>query len=105
MTLPDNLKFRLAVRDDGAAIVRMLADDPLGAKRERFADPLPPCYYLAQERIEADPNNELIVAQHEGVVIGVLQDSPWHLALRLRHRGEPGSRSCLTYENQNKCHR
>ena len=55
------------------AIVRMLADDPLGAKRERFETPLPAGYWNAFDAIDADPNNELIVACHGHVVVGVLQ--------------------------------
>jgi GNAT superfamily N-acetyltransferase len=54
-------------------IVRLLADDPLGAKRERYADPLPPAYYKAFAAIGADPNNELVVVELDGQVIGVLQ--------------------------------
>ncbi|MDM0043414.1 GNAT family N-acetyltransferase [Variovorax dokdonensis] len=52
----------------------MLADDPLGAQRERLADPLPPSYLQAFEAIERDPNNELVVAEDDaGGVVGVLQ--------------------------------
>lgn len=65
--------FRAAVRPDLPAIVRLLAEDPLGAKRERYADPLPDCYRDAFEAIEQDPRNELIVAEREGAVVGCLQ--------------------------------
>lgn len=51
----------------------MLADDPLGAQRERFEDPLPEAYFDAFGEIQRDPNNRLIVAEHEGQVVGVLQ--------------------------------
>jgi ribosomal protein S18 acetylase RimI-like enzyme len=57
-----NLKFRQATRADLPEIVRMLADDFLGATRERFANPLPESYVKAFEEIEADKNNELVVA-------------------------------------------
>ena len=67
------LQFRKALRQDVPAIVRLLADDPLGAKRERFADPLPESYRLAFDAIDADPNNELVVACLDGQVVGVLQ--------------------------------
>ena len=40
----------------------MLADDPLGATRERVEEPLPASYLQAFEAIERDPNNELEVA-------------------------------------------
>jgi GNAT superfamily N-acetyltransferase len=51
----------------------MLADDPLGAKREACATPLPDSYYAAFDAISRDPNNELLVAVHGGRLIGVLQ--------------------------------
>jgi len=72
MTQP--LVFRRATLDDLPHIVRMLADDPLGAQRERFTTPLPPGYVAAFRAIEQDPNNELVVAEDaSGAVVGVLQ--------------------------------
>ena len=53
--------------------MRLLADDPLGAKRERFEIPLPGSYLRAFEAIDADPNNELVVACLGTEVVGVLQ--------------------------------
>lgn len=70
--MPD-LTFRPATTADLPAIVAMLADDPLGATRERVADPLPDAYGRAFAEIEADPNNELVVACVDGAVAGVLQ--------------------------------
>ncbi len=67
------LIFREANKDDIAAIVQMLSDDPLGAKRERFEDPLPECYLSAFESINEDPNNELIVALIDSDIAGFLQ--------------------------------
>ena len=67
------LKLRSATLADLSDIVRMLADDFLGRQRERFADPLPESYVNAFREIEADPNNELIVAESDGVVVGTLQ--------------------------------
>ena len=67
-----NLQFRLATRGDLPAIVHMLAEDDLGAQRERFKTPLPQAYYEAFEAIEVNPNHELIVAEAEGEVIGTL---------------------------------
>jgi ribosomal protein S18 acetylase RimI-like enzyme len=67
------LVFRRATRDDLNRIVRMLADDALGAKREAYVSPLPESYYKAFEAIDRDPNNELVVAEKEGMVIGTLQ--------------------------------
>ena len=56
------LRFRPAVRDDVPTLVALLADDELGARRERFADPLPASYYDAFEALDRDPHNELVVA-------------------------------------------
>ncbi len=67
------MNFREAERDDVPAIVQMLADDPLGARRESFSDPLADSYLAAFDAVQRDPNNELIVAETDGVVIGVLQ--------------------------------
>jgi len=68
-----DLTFRRATAADLPAIVGMLADDVLGAKRERFETPLPASYLKAFEEIEADPNNELVVACLDDAVVGVLQ--------------------------------
>ena len=68
-----NIKFRQATREDLPEIVRMLADDFLGMTRERYENPLPESYYRAFEEIEADKNNELIVAEKDGVIVGTLQ--------------------------------
>ena len=67
------MKFRIATESDLPQIVRMLADDFLGSQRERYEDPLPESYIKAFREIDADPNNELIVAELEGEVIGTLQ--------------------------------
>ena len=66
------LLFRQARRSDVPAIVRMLADDDLGSRRERYAEPLPGSYYSAFEQIEKDSNHELIVAEQHGEVIGTV---------------------------------
>jgi GNAT superfamily N-acetyltransferase len=67
------LSFRKAARTDAPEIVRLLADDPLGAKRERYELPLPAAYLAAFDAIEADANNELVVASLGERVVGVLQ--------------------------------
>ena len=63
-----SLTFRKADLEDLADIVRMLADDFLGQTRERFENPLPDSYVAAFREIEADKNNELIVAEIDGRV-------------------------------------
>lgn len=69
----DPFTIRAARRDDLPAIVRLLADDHLGSKRERYEDPLPEEYYRAFAAIDSDPNNEAVVVENDGAVIGTLQ--------------------------------
>jgi GNAT superfamily N-acetyltransferase len=57
---PRSVRVRKATREDVPAIVRMLADDTLGATREQYADPLPAAYWDA-------------LAEIEGAVVGTLQ--------------------------------
>lgn len=73
MTVNSKISFRNAARDDLPEVVRLLADDPLGAQRERYELPLPAGYLAAFDAIEADPNNELVVACIGKRVVGVLQ--------------------------------
>ena len=68
-----NLGFRKARAADIPAIVRMLAEDPLGTTREKIGDPLPDAYSKAFACIEADPNNELIVTELDSEIVGVFQ--------------------------------
>lgn len=72
-TVPIEPSFRLAGLGDLESIVRLLADDPLGAQRERFESPLPVAYQRAFDAIDRDANNELVVAVAGETVIGVLQ--------------------------------
>lgn len=70
---PVEPQIRRALRADLDAIVRLLADDALGARREEYAVPLPDSYHAAFEAIDRDPNNELVVVELSGNVVGVLQ--------------------------------
>jgi GNAT superfamily N-acetyltransferase len=65
--------FREATRADLPAIVRLLADDPLGATRENPGEVIPDAYYRAFDAIAADPNNAVIVAEIDGRIAGTLQ--------------------------------
>lgn len=68
------ITLRQARRDDVAAIVRLLADDDLGAGREQVSDPPPPAYFEAFEQIAANPRTLLAVAEAaSGAVVGTLQ--------------------------------
>src|SRR3546814_18713526 len=73
MQKPMTLTIRVATRADVPAIVRMLSDDILGAKREAYADPLPQAYYDAFAEVEAMTGTEQIVAERDGVIIGSMQ--------------------------------
>ncbi|MEU6746839.1 GNAT family N-acetyltransferase [Spirillospora sp. NPDC046719] len=67
------MTFREATAADLPEIVRLLADDPLGATRETLAEKIPEAYVTAFAAIEKDPNNHLIVADVGGTVAGTLQ--------------------------------
>jgi ribosomal protein S18 acetylase RimI-like enzyme len=74
MAVTSPITLRRARRDDVAAVVAMLADDPLGRSRERIEDPLPPSYFSAFEAVDRDPNIQLVVVEDgDGKVIGCLQ--------------------------------
>ena len=67
------LTFRAATVNDLAALIQMLADDFLGATREDTSEPMNQAYLDAFTAIDQDPNNELIVTEQDGVIIGMLQ--------------------------------
>ncbi len=55
------------------AIIDLLADDELGAQRERLSDGIATEYLAAFDAIEADPNQLLAVMVDGEAVIGTLQ--------------------------------
>jgi GNAT superfamily N-acetyltransferase len=56
------------------AIVRLLADDPLGSTRETAnGDQIPDAYWRAFQAIDADPHQLLMVAEADGQIVGTLQ--------------------------------
>lgn len=72
--MESDITIRPARRDDVAVIVAMLADDHLGAARERVEDPLPQSYYAAFETILNAPHLQMVVAEEAGGrVVGCLQ--------------------------------
>lgn len=66
--------FRLATRADVPAVLALLDDDEIS--RGRLA-PVPEdadaALWRAYEQIDADPRNELIVAEDDGTVVGTCQ--------------------------------
>ena len=68
------LIFRKAIKVDIPNIVKMLADDELGSKREDYKVPLPKSYYDAFQNIVLDKNQELIIIENSNKeIIGTLQ--------------------------------
>jgi GNAT superfamily N-acetyltransferase len=67
------MNFRPAQAQDLGSLISMLADDPLGARREQPGSPPAQAYVQAFNHIDEDPNQELVVAEHAGNLIGMLQ--------------------------------
>jgi ribosomal protein S18 acetylase RimI-like enzyme len=68
-----DIQVRLARRADVPAIVRLLADDPIGSTREQPGEPLAQAYWEAFDAIAAQDGNEVLVAEAAGEVAGCLQ--------------------------------
>ncbi|WP_374653349.1 N-acetyltransferase family protein [Dongia sp.] len=68
-----NPTFRRARRADLEAIVDMLVDDYIGAKREDGSRPLNAKYVAAFEAVARDENQYLAVVEDEGEIVGCLQ--------------------------------
>ncbi|MFE3454095.1 GNAT family N-acetyltransferase [Nonomuraea sp. NPDC059194] len=65
-----SLVFRTARSEDVPAIVELLLDDAIAAARTgEYGE----AHQAAFEAIDADPNNELIVAELKGEVVGTMQ--------------------------------
>ncbi|RST58128.1 GNAT family N-acetyltransferase [Siminovitchia terrae] len=67
------MEFRMAKKSDLKEIVRLLADDELGSKREKYEDPLPEAYYNAFSAIESQGGNQILLVTNNEIVIGCLQ--------------------------------
>ncbi|RZT77076.1 putative N-acetyltransferase YhbS [Micromonospora violae] len=63
--------YREAVRADLPAVLALLADDVLGKARD-FTE-VDDAYERAFAAIDADPRNQLIVAEQDGDLVGCLQ--------------------------------
>jgi ribosomal protein S18 acetylase RimI-like enzyme len=68
-----DVTVRAATRDDVPTIVRLLADDALGSRRELLEDPVAPVYLRAFDEMANQPGSELLVAVKGDEVIGCLQ--------------------------------
>jgi ribosomal protein S18 acetylase RimI-like enzyme len=67
------LRIREGTRADLPEVVALLADDPLGATRERPGEPLDPAYAVGWAAMRAQAGNVLLVAEAAGGVVGCLQ--------------------------------
>ena len=67
------VQIRKAERRDLPSIIGLLADDPLGHRRELVGDPPASEYTAGFEAITADPNQFLAVAVDADDVVGTLQ--------------------------------
>ena len=67
---PSPVTFRTARLDDLARVVELIADDAIAARR---TGELGDEHHVAFAAIDADPNNELVVADVGGEVVGVMQ--------------------------------
>ncbi|MEE9587117.1 MAG: GNAT family N-acetyltransferase [Hyphomicrobiaceae bacterium] len=67
------LRFREAKVSDMAAIVALLADDPLGQSREDAGTPINPKYLDAFAAMDRDINQLLAVVELAGDIVGCLQ--------------------------------
>jgi GNAT superfamily N-acetyltransferase len=83
------LHFRLATFNDLPAIVAMLADDILGAAREKAEDPLPASYTRAFAIISADPHQELTVVESNREIVAT-----FHLSF-IQYISHQGGRRCM----------
>lgn len=67
----EDIVIRPAAERDVPAIVALLADDPLGARRESPDDLAP--YLTAFAALDDDPRQCVVVADRAGVVVGTAQ--------------------------------
>ena len=68
-----NITIRTAKIDDLQPIVKLIADDNVVGAREEYKDPLDKVYIDSFKIIDKDPNNELIVAESNKIILGALQ--------------------------------
>ena len=71
------MDFRIATRADVPAVLRLLADDDISRDRgfgdAPVAEDVDAAIWAAFEEIDADPDNELIVADEDGEVVATGQ--------------------------------
>jgi GNAT superfamily N-acetyltransferase len=71
-----DLVLRTARRDDVPTIVAMLHDDAISAARypeHPVSEEIDAAYWAGFDAIDADPRNELVVAERDGELVGTMQ--------------------------------
>lgn len=64
------MKHRKATIDDLTQIITLLANDELGQTREKESGVIAPSYIEAFKKIDADPNQYLMVVTLEDILVG-----------------------------------
>jgi GNAT superfamily N-acetyltransferase len=67
------MEFRIATRADVPAVLQLLADDEISRARGTVAEDADAAIWAAFEEIDADPNNELLVADDDGEIVATCQ--------------------------------
>ncbi len=65
-----NLSYRKAELDDLSAIITLLLEDELGLTREKLSMPIDKAYVDAFNDINADPNQYLMLVEHDNKIVG-----------------------------------
>ncbi|GLQ07263.1 GNAT family N-acetyltransferase [Sneathiella chinensis] len=71
--LSEKITIRKAREQDILGIVRLLADDPLGAQRETATEPLALFYRDAFAKMERQEGNDYYIAEEDGQILGCMQ--------------------------------
>jgi GNAT superfamily N-acetyltransferase len=71
--LAQTLKFRLAQERDLYDILRLIAQDKLGSKREILSDPPPESYQNAFKEMKSQKDNNFVVALQNQIIVGCYQ--------------------------------
>jgi len=72
------LKYRRANSNDLVAIVTLLINDSLGKDRECLTQELDSRYLEAFKKIDADPNQYLMIVEIDNVIVGTCHTSLLH---------------------------
>lgn len=73
MEKADAMRTREATREDVPTLVRLLAEDDLGSRRESTGDGDQAVYLAAMDAISRDPNNRVLVGLRDDVIVCMLQ--------------------------------